>query len=306
MRLVFQIVLVCALVTSSLAGCQRTTRIDVPISGMKHRADLGVDIEVVNWAGSVTVVADPRYSSTQVLQRVRRLDRTGPKGEELRQQVTVSAEGSIDGGRRLLRVRSTPLPEADVAKVAVDVIVRVSKADDVRVSNTRGPVSVSGFSGSLNVENGPSGAPGGDIQARTQRGVSRAVSLVTTQGNVIYKCGPGSRGSFDMMGGGQMPEFVAKVGSVSNARPDPLANRYRAVLDGGTNPIMLRSEKGGVLVEVIENAGTAGPELWDGWPSMDRGPRIFRPLAILAGERPADQKPKPRGPAVETPEPFRW
>lgn len=306
MRFVVRTLLLLALVPLTLAGCQRTPRLEVPIQGMNHRPDLGVDIEVINWAGSVTVVSDPKYTRAQVLQRVRRLTREGPKSEELRQQVVVNAEASIEGGRRLLRVRSTPNAGANPELAAVDVIVRVARAEDVRISNTRGPVSVSGFAGTLNVENGSSGAPGGDIQVRTQRGIKLPVTLTTNEGNVIFKSGPGSKGTFDLLGGGQMPEFVSKLGTVTQARPDPARNRYRAVLDGGTNGVTLRTDKGLVVAEVIENAGTAGPDIWDGWPDFTKGPRIFRPFAAMAGQREADKKPAAQqtGPKTEI-EPLR-
>ncbi|QYU69859.1 hypothetical protein J4558_06960 [Leptolyngbya sp. 15MV] len=151
------------------AGCQRTPRVPVELQGLPLRPDLGTDIEVVNWNGTVRVEAGPRHSTPEVRARVRRLTRQGPEGSELREAVNVEAVSLIENGRRLVRVRGVPTGTAREEEVALDLIVRVARADDVRISNSGGPVFVSGWSGGLVIDTARAAEPAGMSRPRPVR-----------------------------------------------------------------------------------------------------------------------------------------
>ncbi len=274
-----------------LGACRQAPRTAVPISGQSVRPDLTVDVEVTNWNGAVAIVADPRYRTPEVVSQVRRLSKGAPKTSELRSKVSVEAVSGIENGRRLIRVRGEPREGTLESQVALDLEVRVARLQDVRVSTSGGLVNVSGFSGALTIVNGAEGRPGGRVLARTQAGITSPVSITTSAGDVIYKSGPGTTGAFDVLATGGTSQFEAQVGTVSQVRPDPSGTRYRAVLDGGANPIQLRTDKGSARVEIIENAGTSGPDLWDGWPDASAGPRWVQ---ALTGSLPEQQNPTPK------------
>ncbi len=276
-------VAVAALALVAVSGCRQLPSTAVPLTGQTIRPDLGVDVEVMNWNGAVSVVADPRYKQPEVRSQIRRLSKDGPKEGELRSAVTAEAVSGIENGRRIIRVRTQPREGVTESQVAMDIVVRVARAQDVRISNSGGSINVAGFDGALTIVNGAEGRPGGRVLVRTQTGVTDPVSITTTSGDVIYKSGPGTKGTFELLSSGGSAQFEAQLGVVTEARPDPSGNRYRAVLDGGQNPISIRTDKGIARVEIIENAGTSGPDHWNGWLEKDDSPHW---LQVLMGDAP--------------------
>lgn len=86
------------------------------------------------------------------------------------------------------------------------------------------------------------------------------VSISTTEGSVLFQAGPGSAGRFDLSTGQGQAQFFALTGTVSEVQPGH--DRYRGVLNGGENPVTLRSERGMVRVQILPNADSHGPDLW--------------------------------------------
>jgi hypothetical protein len=288
MRQLFTVLALSA--AAMILGCRQLPSTGVPISGQAIRPDLGVDVEVTNWSGGVSVVADPRYKQPEVRSRIRRLSKDAPKDAGLRNAVLAEAIAGIENGRRVIRVRTQPAMNVAENQVAMDIEVRVARAQDVRISSSNGAVNVKGFDGALTIVNGIEGRPGGRVLVRTQAGVTSPVSISTTSGDVIYKSGPGTKGAFELLATGGTAQFEAQLGTVTRARPDPSGNRYRAILDGGENPITIRTGKGIARVEIIENAGTSGPDHWNGWIEADDEPHWMQ---VLTGDAQETKTPAP-------------
>lgn len=275
-----------------LGGCGRGARVSVPLSGVEIAPDFGPTVDVTNFRGSVRVVADERAKAPTVSARVRRLDRSlRIRDKELAQKANITADSVIEDGRRLLRVVTTPTGDEEVA---VDLVVRVATTEGVRVRNAGGAVILEGIDGPVTVINGVGGASGGDVTVRTGEAMTDHVNLVTTDGTVLYQVGPGSSGAFYLETDAGDAEFYAKIGRVTEARPN--GSKYRAVLNGGDNPISLRSGRGDVRVVVIENAGTYGPDHWDGYPVW---PKYPKPIGRLGGHHNDEPLFRKRQPAPE-------
>ncbi len=262
-----------------LGGCGvlgRGARVDVPLAGLEVDPEYGPTIDVSNFRGSVRVIADERAKTPTVSARVRRLDRSlRLRDKELAQKATITADSGIEDGRRLLRVETAPTGEDEVA---VDLVVRIATTEGIRVRNAGGPVELVGIQGPVTVINGVGGAAGGDVTVRTGEAMTDHVNLVTTDGTVLYQVGPGSSGAFYLETDSGKAEFYAKIGKVTEARPS--VSTYRAVLNSGDNPISLRSGDGNVRVVVLQNAGTYGPDHWDGYPVW---PKYPKPIGRLGG-----------------------
>jgi hypothetical protein len=285
------LILAALLVIPLLAGCNRGARVGVPVAGLEVDQEFGPTVHVDNFSGSVTVIADPRVREPQVSARVRSQDRrsTWSKRDVLN-LVDVQADSSIENGRRTLRVVTSPITETE--RVTVDVTVRVSRTEGIRVVNAGGPVELVRVSGPVTVLNGAGGAPGGDISLRTGAPMTAPVTLTTSAGNVLYQVGPMSSGAFELISEDGRAEFYAKVGKITNVQPQE--SRYRAVLNDGTNSVLLRTGSGTARVVVIENADTYGPDRWDGYP---RWPQYPRPIGRLGGyhnEEPPIRRAAPR------------
>src|SRR5207248_2239068 len=72
--------------------------------------------------------------------------------------------------------------------------------------------------------------------------------------------------------------------------------RWRGILNDGSNAVVLHSGEGPVRVMVLENAGTYGPELWDGWPSWPSEPHWLGRLGGYHDEEPIFGKGTPATP----------
>ncbi|MFN0132196.1 MAG: hypothetical protein ACKVW3_06650 [Phycisphaerales bacterium] len=247
-----------------VGGCARTRSFDVPVLGERLPAELTTAVEVINWNGSVRVEADKRLAAPDVSATIYRQSRKGPKGKDLNIAATIRAIASYDDGRRVLRVTGSPASPERENDVSLVLTIRVPRSEGVTVRNAGGDVELVGVGGAIDVENGSGGLRGGDIVVRTGAAITSPVSLTSPQGLVHFQAGPGSSGTFDISSDSGPAEFVSKVGAVRGARPVP--GHFRAVLNEGTNPVVLRAGTGTARAWIIANAGTIGPEVWDGWP----------------------------------------
>jgi len=280
-------VLIAAMLASSVAvsGCVRSTRASVvPIDGIKLPTQYAAAVEVDNFNGSVHVCADPEAKEAQVQMKVRPTSPHAPKVGELERAVVVKATASIEGSERLLRV-SGKAADAPAKDVALDLFIRVPKINATRVRNAGGPVELVRVGGTVSVENGVGGKPGGDVQLRTGEAMTEPSSMTTTSGKVLWQVGPGSTGKFDLVSETGQALFTCRLGEVSEVVPD--YSHYRGVLNGGQNVVALRSAAGPVQALIIENAATYGPEMWDGWPVWPAHPRVIGRLGGYYNDEPA-------------------
>ena len=278
-------VTIAAALVLSTAGCMRSTRARaVPIDGIKLPVQYAAAVEVDNFNGSVHVYADPNVTEAKVSAKVRPTSKDAPKVGELERAVEVKATASIAGSERLLRVtgRAADDPAKDVA---IDLFIRVPKITATRVRNAGGPVELVRVGGTVKVENGVGGRPGGDVQLRTGEAMTEPSTMTTTSGKVLWQVGPGSTGKFDLVSESGQAIFTCRLGEVSEVVPD--YTHYRGTLNSGQNTIALRSGAGSVEALVIENAGTYGPETWDGWPEWPSHPRILGRLGGYYNDEPA-------------------
>lgn len=260
-RLMILVVLVGVGAASLTAGgCARRARIDVPIAGLPPQPEYATLLDVENFKGSVRVIVDATREPG-VWARVLREGREAPRRRsELRKLVDVEATSSLEDGARLLRVVTSPEPEAK--DVAVELTVRIARSAGTAVRNSGGIVELIGVSGPVHVENGIGGARGGDIYVRTAQAMTAPAFVHSTTGSVVYQVGPGSRGQFDLRSEGGYAEFTSRVGRVDNVRSTH--NRWTGTLNNGTNEVVLRGE-GTVRAAVMENAESYMPYVRNGY-----------------------------------------
>jgi len=258
-------------------GCQKSAAVKVHIEGIKVPREYAVSVEVTNIRGDVQVYASDRIKEPEVRARARSLDSKGPETfSDLAKTITVRAVTSEEGGRRMFRVTGNLAGDAS-SPIAVDLQIRIPKANGVRVVNSGGNVELVGVSGAISVENGGPGKGGGSVEVRTGMAMTQAVTLSTTEGGVLYQVGRGSTGDLDLRATGGMPQVDAKIGTLGAISYQ--ADRLRGTLDDGKNPIRLHTDKGDVRMLVLENAGEYGKEYWDGWPQWPTSPRWVSKLA---------------------------
>ena len=226
-------------------------------------APLALDIN--NQRGSVWVEVDPDLEAP-VLEAIAswepeqtRADWPGELGP-----ARVSAIESVESAAGwVLRVDGELLGDPPYDS-RVDLRLRVPRCDGINVENDGGPIVMVGVSGMITAVNGANNGRGGRIELRTDEPLVDPVALVTTQGRVSAVIAPESRGIIELDSEGGDAEFESEWGTFTEVRPG--IRRYRAVWNGGSNPIIARSGGGDVHVQVQE-----APERWsvaDDWLAL--------------------------------------
>jgi hypothetical protein len=95
------------------------------------------------------------------------------------------------------------------------------------------------------------------IVVRTGQTMTEPVTLTTTKGDIYYQIPPPSTGVLDLLTLDGPAELRAEGGRLTDVRPT--YSWWQGVLNGGTNPVVLRSGNGMVRVTVLDNAGTHVP-----------------------------------------------
>lgn len=240
-----------------LGGCASRKKIEVdlrePATGWPQRAA----IDVQNFHGSVTVIVDPRLDRvipTATAGTRQSLER----GFQWRPAEAVSVVMNMEeqeGGQVLVVRTGAVWPDPD--EVWVDLTIRMPACDGAIIWNRGGPVELVGVSGAVHVENGPlevagrgEGRSDGRIELRTNEPMTAPVALVTKRGTVVYQVGPNSTGMIELVSGDRPVEFYSP-----GLRPDMVSGdgkRMTVQLNGGQNPVMLRSEEGLVRAAVLD------------------------------------------------------
>lgn len=245
-----------------LGGCAYRRGVAVPLKEPETGWPARSAIDVQNFHGSVTVVVDP------TLDRIVPSASAGARQNLLNgvqwrpaEAVSVVMDVKEQNGGQVLVVRSGAV-WPDPEDVWVDLTIRMPSCNGVIIWNRGGPVELVGVSGAVHVENGPldpipgrgAGRSDGRIELRTDAAMTEPVALVTTRGTVVYQVGPNSTGMFELVSGDRPTQFYCR-----EVRPDQTTvkgNNLTVQLNGGHNPVMLRSDEGLVRAKVVEDAAT--------------------------------------------------
>ena len=239
-----------------LAGCRGVAKIQVTITGEPITAETRPAVDVRNWRGSVTIVADSSIERATVHAKALPRVKGSPKGDELAAQTFVAAESTVQDGRATLRVvAESRLADPDVAEARL--VIRVPSCGGVMVQNAGGVIEVRGIGGAVTIENGTGNRAGGRVIVRTDQVMREPVSITTSNGKVHYQVPPGSSGQFDLRSDDGTAVMYAMSGSLTVRSAGP--NYFQGTLNGGENPVVIRTGRGKAEVYVIETAGAYRP-----------------------------------------------
>jgi hypothetical protein len=214
-------------------------------------------VEVENQSGTVTVIVDSEERRPRVTADIYPDARmTKSMRESAAAGSAFSAEVADGDGGPVLRVRGGP-PQEMEGRAEVDLTVRLASCRGVTVRNSGGAVRLVNVAGPVTVENGVGGGEGGLVIVRTGEPVTEPMTLTTTEGDVFLQVPPASAGRVDLLSLDGEAAFRAQGGRLTDV--SPTFSSYRAVLNGGENPIVLRSGRGMVRITVLDHAGTHIP-----------------------------------------------
>lgn len=214
-----------------------------------------VDVDVELFGGDVTVVTNPTLRQTEVTVR-----RTGTHGwfrgdesmESLGEIHYIVSKESVDGRDRTVVRAGTDHPEPHFQ--AVEVEIAVPDLGSVHVATQRGNVWIEGNRGAADVHTSR-----GSIRLMTPWKMDGALSLVTCDGLVDLRLRGESTGLVDAATVGGNVKTRIKYGKWVALDEGNDADSLRATLNGGRNPIVLRTSNADVLVSVVPNPVTSNP-----------------------------------------------
>jgi hypothetical protein len=236
--------------------------VPVEIEGPALREQTPTAITVRNERGSVWIEVDEHLSEPVVEAKISwgRDEWMMPwPGNSGGGKVLVTRD-TTNGPGDILRIEGV-LSEGAPESAFLDLRVRTPRCDGVNVINDGGPIILLGVGGAITAQNGVEGSRGGRIELRTSKPIQDPIALVTIEGRISAVLDPSGRGRVELDAEGGNAEFESSYGSVTEVRPSP--NRFRGVWNGGSNPIIARSARGHVHVQVQPNA-----EMYtvaDGW-----------------------------------------
>lgn len=238
-------------------GCGwRAKKVDVTMTGPELGRDSRPMVDVSNWNGSVEVIVSSRFKRADVRAKVRRASGADVGRRELARESAVTAQSTTEGGRPVLRVRSTTsIP--DPTQGRAELLIRLPACAGAVVRNSGGLVELRGVGGPITVENGVNNGPGGRVEIRTSEPLTDPVTVTTSEGTIYFQVGPNSAGRFDLLAEGGEAALDAQRGVIkfeSYAK-----DRFVATLNGGENPVTLRSGRGVVYARVIDDARDVKP-----------------------------------------------
>ena len=205
-------------------------------------------VDIRNARGSVTLIVDRSVSEPTVYAR--------PDGEPT--SLGVEAPGGDWVSARLEPQPEGPVliivaehPEGPDSEHRVDLTVTVPGCRSTTIRNAGGSVRVTGVGGVIDISSGDPQSPGGDILVRTGEPLRDAVTLETTSGRVQLSIGADAAGRFSLDAGGGDATFNGRRVRLSGVRARH--GWWSGVLNGGDNPIVLRSGDGAVRVNIVSD-----------------------------------------------------
>ncbi|MHC4107859.1 MAG: DUF4097 family beta strand repeat-containing protein, partial [Planctomycetota bacterium] len=133
-----------------------------------------------------------------------------------------------------------------------DLRIEAPAVDGLTVRAGPGRVYARGIEGPVDIA-----AVAGDVRVMTNLPMLEPVTIANQDGDIDYRVRGESRGAFDCETGKGRVEHRVRFGRfvINGERRD---NRLAATLNGGTNPIVLRTGEGDIRVAVVHNPEEVG------------------------------------------------
>jgi hypothetical protein len=272
-------VVIAAVAVSAIAGCTATHPLDETVAGVRRDAreavrsytfsnDEPVELkttgplafDVENFAGNVTIRADRKVTSTVIEAR-----RGGSHGFGRREESdaalkeinwTATLEPREGGGDKLVVRSSTQSAEPHFLRLDLEILTPA--IDTVKVRSTRGDVVVIENQGVVDIE-----TTRGDVRMMTPWPMTGPITILTSDGSIDYRVRGESKGAFDCESHGGEVRQRCLFGKWLALDASNNQERLHAVLNGGTNPVVLRTSGKNIRVAVVADPIVVGTEIVD-------------------------------------------
>jgi hypothetical protein len=260
----------CSFALLAAAGCsshERPAWVSLDPADWAHRsisdAPVMIDVagpvavDVQSFNGDVTLLASDEYAHGEVM--IKRVGVHGGKRQEEAklslEQIEYSAALEQDPTGPVLRVR-TWTGHAEPHFQRAHVTIHLPAVHGVSIHTTRGNVTAVDVQGPVDVS-----TTEGDVRVMSNWALTEDVRIVNREGDIDYRVRGESTGDFDLetVNGRVMQKavygrmFVRPMGK----------EKLRAILNGGENPIVLRTTEGDIRVAVVHDPTDVGAVIFD-------------------------------------------
>jgi hypothetical protein len=216
-----------------------------------------ISVDVVSFAGDVVIEADSRLTRGEVTFVREARHGFGRKKDAKASlgDITASAEITAADTTRgelgqTLRIR-TESTNPELYLQRAHVYVRAPAIDGVFVHTDDGNVTARHIEGAVDIE-----SSNGTVSVRTNLVMTKPVTIINRNGDVIYRAARDSTGKFDVQTISGRASADIRFGTLhlDGVTRDDL---FKATLNNGTNPVTLRTTNGDIKVGVLaENEKT--------------------------------------------------
>ena len=135
----------------------------------------------------------------------------------------------------------------------MEIVVVTPALDSVKVRSTKGDVTVIDNRGSVDIE-----TTRGDVRMMTPWPMTGPMTIVTSEGSIDYRVRGESKGVFDCESRGGEVRQRAEFGKWIALNGDNDHDRFLAVLNDGTNPVVLRTSEKNIRVAIVPDPTAVG------------------------------------------------
>jgi len=234
------------------AGCAARQSLRIPIVSADRLLGTVPAVHVENWAGNVRVNVDETLTEPRVDATLHGVPGSVvSQSEGVRPVLWIGAEVIEQDGHSILRILSQKEPGAD-RHAATDLVIALPRCQGTLIRNGGGDVTLVGVSGAVQVENGLESGRGGRIELRTDAPIAEPILLANATGDIHFQVSPAAAGQIDAGTSDGRVRLVVRAGSIRNVIHDP--SHWSGTLNGGTNPVTLRTRSGNIRLVVMPGA----------------------------------------------------
>lgn len=215
-----------------------------------------IDVIVDSIGGDVVVRADPMIDTTTV-QIVRQALHGYLRGTEPFEAISFidwSAELTPGPGPVETLTVKTVYQGPEVWFIRTHIRIETPDLDRVRIRTVRGSVTVRNNTGPVDIE-----TTEGDALVATVHPLRDANRIIVKEGDIDYRVPRGSTGDFDVQVIDGKIKTRITAGHWRYLKGENRTDLIRAKLNGGVNPVVMRTTDGDIRIAVVKNPLGYGP-----------------------------------------------
>lgn len=213
-----------------------------------------VEVNVESFNGDVMVVADPKLTAAKVTvtpQAVHGFQRHDD-ARSATERVHATVEKVPGDLGPVISVRTTT-DDPEPHYLRAHVYIEAPGVDGLVIRTSNGSVMMKNITGAVDATTSY-----GDMRLMTPQPMTRPVTLVTRQGDIDYRVRGESSGLFDLATVGGTIKLRCRYGRWIAVDPANTVDRMVATLNGGENPVIMRTVDGDIRVAVVSDPMQVG------------------------------------------------